>query len=430
MTDGILLSPPRNNHNNANTSDDDNNNKDEKEVILPWIGFGTYKLSKDVAYKTVLMALECGYRCLDTAFIYGGEKTEKLVGQAIHKALEKKILKSREEVFVTTKHWRKYHGYEETLQCLKLSLSRLQLDYVDLYLIHWPGPAWSTMNRRKDLIEENGPWFYAADKCKDPAQMAQLRSDTWRAMEDALKEGKVRAIGVSNFTVKHLEALKKTARIWPPAVNQVEFHPLYPQAELLEYCQKEGIVLQAYASLGGQDTGAKQWQKLSLEAAEDENEMDDTNNSKDDGGSEASPGQASAKKPMGKRKPKQKKLRDSVVSLMSCRPVVSLARELNVTPAQVLLRWALDQKCTVIPKASNKSRMEENAKILSFSLTKEQISKITGRVQADMAKAISDDAPQQGLLTEEDKQILEQAGESAIGRLCWRNDPLRHLDFD
>ncbi len=119
---------------------------------------------------------------------------------------------SRSDIFITTKQWRAYHGYDETLKCLDLSLKRLQLDYVDLYLIHWPGPAYNTMNRRKDVIEKDGAFAYAKHG-HEAHNIQALRGETWRAMEDAVFSGKCRAIGVSNFTIQHLEALRKTARI-------------------------------------------------------------------------------------------------------------------------------------------------------------------------------------------------------------------------
>jgi diketogulonate reductase-like aldo/keto reductase len=217
-------------------------------VILPWVGYGTYKLGKERARECTLEALRRGYRCIDTAFIYAGETTERNVGLALQDAISKKILK-RENVFIITKHWRAYHGYDLTNECLSKSLKRLQVDSIDLWLMHWPGPAWNTMNRRNDVIAEKGPWAYAK---QSEEEMPHFRAETWRAMEDAVVAGTVKAIGVSNFTIKHLERLKETATMWPPAVNQVEFHPLYPQEELLEYCAKEGIIVQAYASLGGQ----------------------------------------------------------------------------------------------------------------------------------------------------------------------------------
>lgn len=189
-------------------------------VVMPWLGFGTYRLGggRQEAKDAVARALECGYRAIDTAFVYGGETTERAVGEAVRDALARGTLPSRDRVFITTKHWRKYHGYGPALQCLNLSLKRLGLDYVDLWLMHWPGPAYVTMHRRREVVEAD-PWRYAAT---DSAEMAALRAETWRAMEDAARRGLCRAIGVSNMTVAHLEMLKKTATTWPPAVNQVE----------------------------------------------------------------------------------------------------------------------------------------------------------------------------------------------------------------
>lgn len=207
------------------------------------------------------------------------------------------------------------------------------------------------MNRKKSEMELHGKWHYAAQKKED---MVSVRAETWRAMEDALKAGKVRAIGVSNFTVLHLETLKKTATVWPPAVNQVECHPLYPQDELLEYCKKEGILVQAYAAIGGQDASKVQWTEL-----------------------------------LGGNK------------LMECDVVQEIAASVEKTPAQVLLRWALQRQCAVMPKTVSPERMEENAQVFDFSLSKEQM------------KALH------GLQVPEEK-----------GRLCWKSDPLRMLDFD
>ena len=150
---------------------------------------------------------------------------------------------------------------------MQRSLERLQLDFVDCWMMHWPGPAWEARGRpgrrcseargapSEDAHDEpasrapsagcppsepasHGPWEYAADG-QGREQMAALRAETWRAMEHALSAGKARSIGVSNFTVAHLEALKRTAVVWPPSVNQVECHPLYQQEALRQYCTKE-----------------------------------------------------------------------------------------------------------------------------------------------------------------------------------------------
>jgi diketogulonate reductase-like aldo/keto reductase len=321
-----------------------------ENVVMPWVGFGTYRLGKTKSYQATLEALQSGYRAIDTAFIYGGETTEREVGRALQDAFIEDNLLKRQDVFVITKHWRKFHGYEPTLTCLNLSLKRLQLDHIDLYLMHWPGPAWNTLHRKKDEIDKYGSWHYAATSQED---MVNVRAETWRAMEDALKQGKVRAIGVSNFSIQHLETLKLTATIWPPVVNQVECHPLYPQQDLLEYCKKERIVLQAYATLGGQDATKAQWKELL-------------------GGM---------------------KLMDSPV-------VQDIANSLQRTPAQVLLKWALQRNCAVTPKTASVERMKENASVFDFLLSEPQM-----------------------------KALLELEAPGSQGRLCWRSDPLRLLDF-
>eukprot|EP00534_Pseudo-nitzschia_fraudulenta_P004084 CAMPEP_0201136202 /NCGR_PEP_ID=MMETSP0850-20130426/54760_1 /ASSEMBLY_ACC=CAM_ASM_000622 /TAXON_ID=183588 /ORGANISM="Pseudo-nitzschia fraudulenta, Strain WWA7" /LENGTH=387 /DNA_ID=CAMNT_0047407489 /DNA_START=179 /DNA_END=1339 /DNA_ORIENTATION=+ len=340
--------------------------KKYNNIILPFVGYGTYKLGREIARSQTLEALRQGYRCIDTAFIYGGESTEKQVGLAIQDAINDEVLKNgREDLFVITKHWRKYHGYDPANKCLNLSLKRLQLDYIDLWLIHWPGPAWNTMSRRKDLIAKHGPWHYAVHSEKE---MPQFRAETWRAMEDAVKSGKVKAIGVCNFSIKHLEHLKKTATIWPPALNQIECHPLFPQNKLVDYCRKEGIIVQAYSSLGGQDVGKKFWRTL-----------------------------YPLPKKRGKFKPEQ------VTKLSNAPPVLALAAETNRTSAQVLLRWGLEKNFALVPKTSSKERMQENAGILDFSLSADQMERLETELQNTLNEAA----------TRENKTV------ESMGRLCW-----------
>ncbi len=197
-------------------------------VLMPYVGYGTYRLGASQARGAVTAALRSGYRLIDTAYIYAGEKTEAEVGKALASAFATSMV-LRSEVFVTTKHWRKFHGYEPALGCLQRSLQRLQLDYVDCWMMHWPGPAWRTMNRKTDEIAAHGRWHYALEGHGED-EIAALRAETWRAMEEALRTGKARSIAVSNFTVAHLETLKRTATIWPPAINQVEVCWLPPIA--------------------------------------------------------------------------------------------------------------------------------------------------------------------------------------------------------
>jgi Aldo/keto reductase family len=163
MLDGIPLVPKQVNsdkvdNNSKVVNDDDSNNypttvdttAGNNVVIMPWIAFGTYKLGAATARRTVRDALAVGYRHIDTAFIYGQETTETLVGLAIQDAIQQNIITSRQQVFITTKHWRTYHGYTATLQCLNLSLQRLQVDYIDLWL----------MVRNNDLNEKREKWHF------------------------------------------------------------------------------------------------------------------------------------------------------------------------------------------------------------------------------------------------------------------------------
>jgi diketogulonate reductase-like aldo/keto reductase len=301
----------------------------EEQVAMPQIGFGTYKFKKGSgdAEKAVLEALKVGYRHIDTAFIYGGEQTEREVGNALKKSAMAQNGPSRSELFITTKQWRAYHGYERTKECLGKSLKRLQLDYVDLYLMHWPGPN----NYKSD------------DAASTLSNIEHLRAESWRAMEDSHDEGKCKAIGVSNFSIKHLESLRKTARIWPPAVNQIELHPYNPQTELVQYCQRHGIVVQAYASLGGQDSGKKTWKTLGGKLVE----------------------------------------RDEVKSI---------AQKYNKTEAQVLLRWAAQQQFGVIPKSSKVEHMHQNLQaVTSWQGEGLDASDLELLASLDLSKSTDDD---------------------------------------
>ena len=344
-----------------------NQQKQATTIPMPQIGIGTYKFKKGSgeASRAVVDALQIGYRQIDTAFIYGGEQTEKEIGNALASIISSTT--PRSEIFLTSKQWRAYHGYEPTIECLNKSLKRLQTDYLDLYLIHWPGPAYNTMNRRKDLMEESpdGPFVYAKQGHEE-VNIQALRSETWRAMEESLYAGKCRAIGVSNFTIRHLEALKKTAKVWPPAVNQIELHPYNPQTELVAYCQKEGIAIQAYASLGGQDCGKKTWNIL--------------------GG-----------------------------KLLERDEVTGIADKHGKTPAQVLLRWATQQGFSVIPKSSNVEHLRMNLEAVTAEI---------GLDKEDMELLNSLDQSQ--LTIEEEGTV--KANEKA--RLCWVRDPLKMLDFE
>ncbi|VPZ76861.1 2,5-diketo-D-gluconic acid reductase A [Streptococcus pneumoniae] len=202
-------------------------------VEIPVLGFGTFKAKdEEEAYHAVLEALKAGYRHIDTAAIYQNEES---VGQAI-----KDSGVPREEMFVTTKLWNSQQTYEQTRQALEKSIEKLGLDYLDLYLIHWPNPK---------PLRENDAW-------------KTRNAEVWRAMEDLYQEGKIRAIGVSNFLPHHLDALLETATI-VPAVNQVRLAPGVYQEEVVAYCREKGILLEAWGPFGqGELFDSKQVQEI------------------------------------------------------------------------------------------------------------------------------------------------------------------------
>lgn len=268
-------------------------------AVMPVVGFGTYKLKKGEAAGPVEAALRAGYRLLDTAQVYENEAD---VGAGLRASGL-----PREAVFLETKVWRSSHGFARTLQACKQSLRKLGADYIDLYVIHWPGPKTGWPLKRGTV-------------CPPDWTTSMRDTGTWRAMEQLYDEGKVRALGVSNYSVRHLKQLLKTCRV-RPAVNQVEFHPRLVQSELLDFCRKEGIMLQAYASLGSGDAAQ----------AED---------------------------------------------FFKFAPVQAAAKAHGVTPAQVLLRWALEKGAHVIPKSTRPERMAENAGVFGFRLSAKEVKAI------------------------------------------------------
>lgn len=247
---------------------------------MPVIGFGTFQIPEgEEVFNSVKWALEAGYRMIDTAMTY---QNEEGVGSAIR---ESGI--SREEIFVTTKLWNTDQGYENTLKAIEVSLAKLGLSYVDLYLIHFP----SASEDRNITIDK--------------------RKETWKAMEEIYQKGLAKAIGVSNFTIKHLSEMKNYAKVMP-TVDQVEFHPFLYQEELLNYCKKNNIVLEAYRSL----TGAK-------------------------------------------------KLPNTVIE--------NISKKYGRTDAQILIRWALQHGCVSIPKSVHKERIIENLNVFDFELKDEDM---------------------------------------------------------
>ncbi len=253
------------------------------QTEIPVMGLGVYQSQEgDEVENAIEWALEAGYRMIDTAMIYGNEVG---VGKAI-----KKSKLPREEIFVTTKLWNEDHGYESALKAIDASLERLDLKYVDLYLIHWPSAS------------------------GDRTVSINKRAETWRAMEEIYRSGKAKAIGVSNYTISHLEEMKKYQNVHP-TVNQVEFHPFLYQEELLNYCKKHDIVLEAYSPLI-----------------------------------------------------KGRKLEDERIT--------AIAQKYNKTNAQVLIRWSIQHGCVPIPKSVHKGRIEQNISVFNFELEPEDMKKL------------------------------------------------------
>jgi len=268
-------------------------------LVMPYVGFGTYKLKKGEAFAPVLKALQFGYRLVDTAQIYDNEAD---VGRAMQMCGV-----PRANLFVETKVWRSSHGYDRTLKAFRQTMRKLLVDYVDLYIIHWPGAKTG--------------WPLPRGAVSPPDWTPKLRDEgTWRAMEKLYEEGKVKAIGVSNYSIRHLKSLLKMCRV-RPVVNQVEFHPWLVQSELLEFCKKEGIILQAYASLGSGDVSSR-------------------------------------------------------ADFFALPPVMAAAKAHERTPAQVLLRWALEKGIYVIPKSKSEDRIVENSCVFDFKLSPQEVAAI------------------------------------------------------
>lgn len=186
-------------------------------ILMPEIGFGTWKApTGEVTVEAVKATIECGYTHIDCAAIYGNEKE---VGLGI-----KESNADRKDLFITSKLWNDVRGYQETIDAFNQTLSDLQLDYLDLYLIHWPRPV----KYHDNYIEKN--------------------IESWKAMEDLYKQGKVKAIGVSNFKIHHMEEIIENCEI-KPMVNQIEFHPSCLEKEIRDFCKKENIVVTGYSPL-------------------------------------------------------------------------------------------------------------------------------------------------------------------------------------
>lgn len=255
-------------------------------VQIPAIGLGTFQMRSvpedDVIHRTIDHALQFGYRLIDTAAVYGNEAD---IGRSLKELLPKYGL-SRKDIFITSKLSPRDHGFDSAEKACMKSLESLDCEYLDLYLIHWPG------------VQKL--------KREDPKN-AELRRKSWQALEKLYKGGLLRSIGVSNYTIDHLDELLQFATV-VPAVLQVEFHPKLYQKKLYEYCKSKGIWLQAYTSLG-------QGRLLDEEA------------------------------------------------------VRSIAAQYNKSTAQVLLKWALQHGVGIIPKSVRAQHIQDNISVTEFELS-------------------------------------------------------------
>lgn len=275
---------------------------------MPALGFGTLKLPEHLLETSILEALRTGYRHIDTAPIH---QNEPQIGAALKKGLTRY---PREELWVTSKLWCDAHKPEAVLPALQATLSNLQLDYLDLFLVQFPialkhGVVWP--QKKEDYLSlEDVPL-----------------ADTWKAMEECVRKGLVREIGVSNFSVHKLESLLETATI-APAVNQIEIHPYLQQKQQISFAREHDIVLTAFAPLGSEKT------MMEME-------------------------------------------HPTAPPLLSEHPVVkAIAVKHNATPAQVLLAWLLHQNISAIPSSSSAIRIQENFASQSVNLTTQDMEEI------------------------------------------------------
>ncbi len=278
---------------------------------MPILGLGTWKSTPGDVYKAVKEALRLGYRHVDCAPIYGNEAE---IGQALSESFKEGVV-SREQLWITSKLWNNAHAQEDVQPALEKTLSDLQIDALDLFLMHWP------------VVIRKGVVFH--ESANDLISLDELPvSETWLAMEGLVDKGLCRNIGVSNFSVAKLKTLLKTATMMPE-MNQVELHPYLQQPGMLEFCAANNIHLTAYAPLGSAD------------------------------------------------RPARLKVDDEPV-LLEDPVIIKIAEQHNTTPAQVLISWAIHRQVAVIPKSADPGRLKQNLNAAELSLTRDDMQEIAG----------------------------------------------------